>query len=457
MRSLVIKLIFSFLAISLIGTVLVAVFAGQATASEFGHYTARQNQDAILAELAAYYQQQGTWDGVASAVSFRGNGSGRGQGGQGTGGGVALADADGRIILGGIGYRPGVALTAAEERSGVPIEVEGVRVGTLLIGSGEASGGQAEQEFLERVNQALVWAAGGATAVALFLAVLLARNLTKPLRELTAATRAVAKGDLNQQVTVRSQDEIGDLAISFNQMSADLANSRDLRRQMTADIAHDLRTPISVILGHAEALEDGVLPPTPENIHIIHDEARRLNRLVADLRTLSLAEAGELPLVTRSTNLTTLLERAILSHAPQAQQRQVELALDATPTLPEIHLDADRMAQVLGNLLDNALRYTPANGRITLRAVAISEGVQLSVHDTGAGIKPDDLPHIFDRFYRADKARQRNGESSSGLGLAIAKSIVEGHNGRIWVESAAEQGTTFFISLPAAQTKSLEK
>ncbi len=452
MRSLALKLVLAFLAISLVGTALVAVFAGQATASEFGHYTARQNQNSVIAELAAYYEQYGSWDDVESGVSFRGKtGSGRGQGGQGAGGGVALADASGQVVMGGIGYPRDAQLTAKEIAQGTPIQLNGTTVGILLVGGELAAedAGQAEAEFLQRVNQALIWAAAIATAVALFLAVFLAHTLTKPLTELTAATRAVAKGNLKQEVIVRSQDELGELASAFNQMSADLSHSRDLRRQMTADIAHDLRTPISVILGHAEALEDGILPPTPENVHIILDEAQRLNRLVADLRIISLAEAGELPLTKRPSNLTALLERTVIAHAPQAQQQGVELKVETNADLPELNMDPDRMVQVLGNLVSNALRYTPADGRIILCAQQIDDRIQLSVRDTGTGITPDDLPHVFDRFYRGDKSRHRNGDSSSGLGLAIAKSIVEGHNGRIWVESQPDQGTTFYIQLPA--------
>ena len=450
MRSLALKLVLSFLAISLIGTGLVAVLAGQATASEFGHYTARQNQETILAELADYYEQYGSWEGVETAVSFRsGAGSGRGQGGQGGGGGVALADTSGQIVMGGIGYRSGLQLSDKELARGTPIITSDIQVGTLLVGNEAAGGsmGKAEADFLAQVNQALTWAAVGATAVALFLAIFLARTLTRPLRELTAATHAVAQGELEQQVAVRSQDELGELAASFNQMSADLTHSRDLRRQMTADIAHDLRTPISVILGHAEALEDGVLSPTPENIHIIHDEARRLNRLVADLRTLSLAEAGELPLVKRPFNLKNLLEQTVTAHAPQGRQQGVRLIMTSDPKLPDQEIDPDRMMQVLGNLVSNALCHTPAGGAITLSAKQVNGRIQLQVRDTGTGIAPADLPHIFDRFYRADKSRQRNRDSNSGLGLAIAKSIVEGHNGRIWADSQPDQGTTFFIEL----------
>ena len=302
-------------------------------------------------------------------------------------------------------------------------------------------------DFSTRVNRAIFWAALGATAVSLIIGVVLARSLTKPLQEMTRATQAVAQGDLAQQVPVRSDDELGKLATSFNQMSADLAQSRDLRRQMTADIAHDLRTPLSLILGHAEALSDGVLPPTPETFDVIHDEARRLNRLVEDLRLLSLAEAGELTLAVRPVSPRSLLERAVLAHTPAAQQKQVFLTLDAPDELPEVIADPDRMAQVLDNLVSNGLRYTPENGRIHLTTQQTQAAIQLKVQDSGPGMSAEDLAHVFDRFYRGDKSRQRH-EGGSGLGLAIAKSIVGGHNGRIWAESAPGQGATFIIELP---------
>jgi signal transduction histidine kinase len=304
-------------------------------------------------------------------------------------------------------------------------------------------------DFTGRVNRAIFLAALGAAAVSLVIGVVLARSLTRPLQEITRATQAVAQGDLTQQVPVRTDDELGRLATSFNQMSTDLAHSRDLRRQMTADIAHDLRTPLSLILGHAEALSEGVLPPTAETFDVIHDEARRLNRLVEDLRLLSLAEAGELPLATRPVQPQSLLERAVAAYSPAAQQKQVELALDAPANLPDVLADPDRMAQVLDNLVANALRYTPENGRIQLSARQKNHAIQLKVQDSGPGMDATELVHVFDRFYRGDKARQRH-EGGSGLGLAIAKSIVVTHNGRIWAESAPEQGAAFIIELPLA-------
>jgi signal transduction histidine kinase len=246
---------------------------------------------------------------------------------------------------------------------------------------------------------------------------------------------------------VRSEDELGELADSFNQMSADLARANELRRQMTADIAHDLRSPLTVMAGYLEALRDGVLKPTPERFETMHREAQQLRRLVEDLRTLSLADAGELALNPEAVLPSQILEQAAASYEHQAARQGIEIAVDAPPSLPPIDVDPDRMAQVLGNLVGNAMRHTPGGGTITLAGAIVNNEVNLSVADTGAGIPPGELPHVFDRFYRGDQAREAS-EGQSGLGLAIAKSIVELHGGTIAVESNDGQGAAFRIAIP---------
>jgi two-component system sensor histidine kinase BaeS len=283
----------------------------------------------------------------------------------------------------------------------------------------------------------------------LILGVVLARTLTRTLREITDASRAIAKGDLKQQVPIRSQDELGELATSFNQMSSDLAKSQDLRRQMTADIAHELRTPLTVVLGHSEALSEGQLPPDPETFDIIYDETKRLNRLVDDLRTLSLSDAGELHLNRSRISPQELLDRSAAARKSEANSKNISLGVETSPGLPEVNVDADRMTQVLVNLLDNALRYTPEGGRVTLTGTQIPDGVAITVKDNGPGIPEVDLPYVFDRFYRGDKSRQRE-EGGSGLGLAIARSLIESQGGRIRAESQVGEGASFIIELPRA-------
>jgi two-component system, OmpR family, sensor histidine kinase BaeS len=313
-----------------------------------------------------------------------------------------------------------------------------------------------EQAFLRRVNHALFIASAGAILLSLMLSVLLSRSLTRPVRDLTVATEALTKGELGHQVPVRSQDEFGALARSFNAMSQALAHAENLRKQMTADIAHELRTPLSLILGHAEALDEGVLPPTPETMHVIHDEARRLSRLVEDLRTLSLSDAGELPLAVRPMSVQELVERTTAAYRAQAQRRDIDLHAEITPDLPEVLADPDRIAQVLGNLLSNALHHTPDGGKITVSAQREKgDAVRLAVQDSGPGIVAEDLERVFERFYRTDRSRARD-EGGSGLGLAIARSLVVAHGGRMWAENGAcsggaEQGATLLFTLPAHQ------
>lgn len=439
-RSLAFRFTLGFLLVSLAGISLVAFFSGRVTASEFGHFMMMQDQSPQVEQLTEYYRTHGSWDGVDELLG--------GPGPMMMGGGFALADQQGEVIAAGGGHHHGDHLSAPVLAQGVELIVEGETVGTLLPARGRATS-PAAADFLVRVNRALALAALGTGVLTVILGVVLARALTQPIGELMHATRAIAQGKLGHQVTVRTRDELGELATAFNHMSADLARARDQRRQLTADIAHDLRTPLSIILGHAEALRDGVLPPTPETFALIHDEAQHLNRLIEDLRTLSLAEAGELTLTRRPTAPGALLERAVAAQMPRALQQQLTLHADFAQGLPEINVDPDRMAQVLGNILDNALRHTPAGGRVVCGVAGDARGgIIFSITDTGPGIAPDDLPYIFDRFYRADKARARQEQGGSGLGLAIAKSLTHAHGGKIWAENAPDGGARFIIQLP---------
>jgi two-component system sensor histidine kinase BaeS len=358
-----------------------------------------------------------------------------------------LVDAQRRVVLSGMGHDVGEQLSEEQTRGGLAIGVDGQVVGTLLMRTRVPEPDAARARFLARFSGAWLIGGGGAMLVALLLSLLLSRSITRPLKELTVATEAMSRGDLAHDIPVRSQDEIGDLTQAFNRMSAELARSQKLRRQMTADIAHELRTPLSLILGHAEALSDGVLPPSAETFDIILDEAQRLSRVVDDLRTLSLSDSGELSLYRVPTPARQLLETAITAHRALAEARGVQLTLSADDDLPDVDVDPDRIAQVLHNLLSNALRYTPQGGSITLSACAQGGQVTFAVADSGSGILQEDLCHVFERFYRGDQARHR-ADGGTGLGLAIARSIVEMHGGRIWAESSAGSGATFTFQIP---------
>ncbi|MGA7193455.1 MAG: ATP-binding protein, partial [Anaerolineales bacterium] len=332
---------------------------------------------------------------------------------------------------------------------GVPIWANGQIVG-LLIPTFPARGTPPRppaNDYIARINQDLLVGALGAAALSLLLGLFFSSTLTRPLKELINATRDVAQGNLEREVPVRSKDELGELTKSFNQMSSQLKQSRDLRRNMTADIAHELRTPLSIILGHAEALSEGKLNPTPETFDIVYDEAKRLSLLVEDLRTLSLSEAGELTLALQPISPSDLIDRVVGAYLPKARALNVSLQTNEDASLPDINADSHRIIQVFGNLLENALRYTSSGGRIKLSARSVSDEVEFRIQDNGPGISEIDLPHIFDRFYRGDKSRSRQ-DGGSGLGLAISKSIIEAHDGRIWAESAVNEGTAVVFVLP---------
>lgn len=278
------------------------------------------------------------------------------------------------------------------------------------------------------------------------------REFGPPLANVMAAADALAEGDLGVRVPVEGSGEFRRLAESFNRMAEELERADQQRRNLTADVAHELRTPIHILQGNLEGVLDGVYEPTADQIEVMLDETRLLSRLVDDLQILSLAEAGQLRLKLEEVNISELLTDVSTSFCGQAEAAGVRLVLD----IPEdkesmtISADAERLDQVVSNLVANALRYTPDNGRITLSASTTPSGVQILVGDNGEGIAPEDLPYIFERFYRGDRSRSRSSGAGSGLGLPIARQLVRAHGGDIQVESEIGRGTTFTINLPSS-------
>ena len=455
MRSITRKLVLAFLAVSLVSTLLFGLLARYTTVREFQDYASSNEQSHVAAALEEYYRIEGSWLGIQSALFYWR--MPHTPGGQGMGpravDPMTVADAHGVVVRAGPDYRVREQLSSDEIAHSHPLVVDGVTVGYLVTQTAAFGRDPLEQAFLARFGQLLIYSALGAVAVSLLLGIFLSGTLSRPIRELTTATRAIADGDLSQQVPVRSRDELGELAGSFNRMTTKLAHSLHLRRQMTADIAHELRTPLSLILGHAEAVHDGVLPPSTENFEIIRDEAGRLEHLVEDLRTLSLADAGELSFAPQAVAPEDLLREVASMYQYRAQQQGIALEQQVEPGLPLVQIDPGRMTQVLTNVLDNAFRHTPEAGKIVLGAVRAEGGVELWIRDSGPGVEPDDLVRIFDRFYRADPSRQRDAGSGSGLGLAIAKSIVEMHGGQIRASTAPGQGLTISILLPASDSE----
>ena len=451
LRSLGLKLTLAFLTVAILSVTLVAIVIGQRTMREFDQFVSDRFQHTLIEQLTDYYASNGSWRGLLDERDH-GPGGPRFMRTRPELAGITLLDANANVIFSNLPKGAREFPIPNSTYKEVALKVNNQTVGWLQLNlppdNSALISGAAELEFLRRVRLATIYSAVATSLLAVLLGWLLARAISKPVRELTLATQAVAQGQLGRQVTVQSNDEIGQLATSFNQMSADLAHATQLRRQMTADIAHDLRTPLSVILGYTEALNDGKLSGDDEIYDTLHNEAKHLNHLIDDLRLLSLADAKELPLNLVEVEPAEVLQRAAAAHQMRAQQVGIALEVTTPPSLPTIIADPERLAQVLGNLVNNAIRYTKSGGVISLRAGLQGHAVLLHVQDTGAGIEADELPYIFDRFYRGDKSRSNSGES--GLGLAIAKSIVEAQGGTITVESTPGVGSTFIVALPAA-------
>jgi len=278
------------------------------------------------------------------------------------------------------------------------------------------------------------------------------RRIGTPIADVMAAADSVAGGDLSVRVRENTPGELGQLTRSFNHMIAELERAEQQRRNLTADVAHELRTPLHIIQGNLEGILDGVYEPSPENITSTLDETRLLTRLISDLQTLSLAEAGQLPLHRVNFSASDLLSDVATSFAALSADLHVNLRVETRGDADRLGLyaDSDRMDQVISNLVANALRYTPTGGTVTLWAEALPGGVRLGVEDTGAGIPADDLPFIFDRFWRGDRSRTRSDGASSGLGLAIARQLVQANGGKIYVESQPGFGTRFTIEMDSA-------
>jgi signal transduction histidine kinase len=331
----------------------------------------------------------------------------------------------------------------------------GSMMSSMMGGSQQALDQSLFTNFRAAVTEALTLAATAATVTAVIASLFVSRQVVAPVQAMMAASRRIAEGHYEERVRVegdipkREQDELSQLALSFNQMADRLERTETMRRQLIGDVTHELRTPLTTIKGYTEGLMDGVLPADEETYTQIYREADRLQRLVNDLQELSRVEAGAYELHPKKTSVKALVDLTIDRLGRQFQEKEVSITTQISPDLPPIQVDEDRIGQVLLNLVGNALQYTPSGGSVRVTATSKAGQVQIAISDSGIGIPPEHLPHLFTRFYRVDKSRSRQ-VGGSGIGLTIARHLVEAHGGRIWVESPGTgKGSTFAFTLPA--------
>jgi signal transduction histidine kinase len=400
-------------------------------------------------DLEAYYEEHQSWDGAENILFKSGNSSGGGGYGRGEQGRMTthLVDENGVVILGGTADEVGTKLSDDELAAGIELVVSRKTVGYLILPGQIVSNGSLETALLEHLDEALFTAAAVSGVTALILALLLAAIFVKPIGELTKAASTLATGNLDERVVVKGTEEIKTLARTFNQMAEALQEAERNRKSMTADIAHELRTPLAVQKVNLEALQDGVYPLTMESLQPIIDQNDMLTHLVQDLRTLSLADAGELHMEPIHFNMNELLESLFVQFIQQAQQQKVKLNLEKGQEPVFAYADRTRVAQIITNLLQNALRYTPEDSQVYLLIHEGHDTVQITVRDTGNGISEEALPYVFERFYKADKSRSR-GETGSGLGLAIARKLAELNDGALTVENDPQGGAVFLLQIP---------
>ena len=456
MRSLTWKLGGALLLIVIVSVGLMAYLTNLSTTREFQQYVSQGNMmytQSLADSLGNLYTEEQGWNNIQETLqSLPLSTSER----------ILVTDSSGVVIADTAREWLGKGSAEVSLSDGTPITVSGQTVGSLyLLTSGGMVRGHmggripqaipmvvtSEEDFLERVNDSL-WKVGLiAVAVALVIGLILTRQITRPVRALISGARHLTKGELSYRVTVKSRDEIGELADSFNIMASSLEKGEQSRRQLTADIAHELRTPLTVIEGTVDGIIDGVFQPDTEHLRSIKEQTALLTHLISDLRDISLAESGQLELNLTSTDMVELVRRVVSNYEINAREKNIRIKLEEEPQISEIEADTVRMEQVISNLLVNAIRHTPSSGSISVTIKNDEGGLAISVADTGEGISPEDLPHVFERFYRSASSRARK-EGGTGLGLAIVKQMVEAHGGKVRVESKTGTGSIFSILLP---------
>jgi len=452
------RLFISFILVALVSILSLLILIRQGALQEVRTYMFRGGMaglEGIVTDLEDHYHLINSWSGVEDVLMDAGPGQGKRRGNQGnpvgTGGMMSqrlvLTDVQGYIITDSRNPNAVGKFEQSDLQQAIPLQVNGETVGYLVHEGGMVFGSGDDIELLSRLTRSAYIAAGIAIIFALLLALLLSSRLLKPVRALTQAAQDLSGGDLTKRVTPQGEDELAVLGKTFNEMAASLENAEQSRRAMTADIAHELRTPLAVQRAQLEALQDGVYAPTEENLGALLEQNILLTRLVADLRTLALADAGQLQLEKIPTNLGQLAARVAEQFGPQAAEMGIEIQFLQHNGCQEIDLDPGRVEQIIGNLITNALRYTPENSWVKIETHCTKELVGLTVCDNGSGISEADQAQIFERFYRADQSRSRT-EGGTGLGLAIARQLAEVQGGQLSVRNHPDGGAEFHLSFP---------
>ncbi len=444
-HSLRFRLVVSFTLVILVVIGSVFFFINRATQDEirrFVEYVAQMRAERMEIELCGYCLQRGDWEGIQPFVEQWGNLYGQR---------IILTDANGIVVADSEGDVLGESY--APDSPGRPLSPpwQTGTIGTLYITPESSSdvGLIALQILFNEIGRFFIWGGLIGVAIALVITFLLSRRVLAPVKALTSAARQLGRGDFSQRVQVKDKGELGEMANTFNFMASDLEQAEQLQRNMVADIAHELRTPLSNLRGYLEAVRDGVIKPDADTIRSLDEEAALLSRLVDDLQELSLAEAGELKLVCQAENIGELIKQTVGGLQAQATTKGLSVSVDLPDRLPAVNIDSPRISQVLRNLLENALAHTAEGDAITVIAAQQGNWVEVSVVDTGEGIPAEDLPNIFERFYRVDKSRART-TGGSGLGLTIAKRLVEAHGGTIQAQSEQGKGSRFSFTVPIA-------
>lgn len=434
---------FTLVILVLIGSVFFFIYrTTQAEIRQFEQQVDQMRVARMQVELSQYYLQQGGWKGIQPFVEQWGNLYGQR---------IILTDANGTVVADSDGDLLGKLYTSNSSGRLLLLPGQAGAIGTLHITSESSDVSLASLQILfQAIGRFFIWGGLIAVAIALVITFFLSRRILAPVKALTSAARQLGRGDFSQRVQVKDRSELGELADTFNSMASDLEQAEQLQRNMVADVAHELRTPLSNLRGYLEAVRDGVIKPDADTIRSLDEEAALLSRLVDDLQELSLAEAGELKLVCQAEDIGELIKQTVAGLQVQATTKGLSVSVDLPDTLPAVNIDSHRISQVLCNLLENALAHTAEGGTISVTARQQERWVEVSVIDTGEGIPAGDLPNIFERFYRVDKSRAR-ATGGSGLGLTIAKRLVEAHGGTITAESELGKGSRFSFTVPIAE------